>query len=57
MTNFKFSFSEIGPGSVHIPQKPIFSSFYAENASNHILFSNSAGKILKMVINSERLGL
>ena len=57
MKNFKFSFSEIGPGSVHIPQKPIFSSFYAENASNHILFSNSAGKILKMAIKSELHGL
>ena len=25
MTNLKFSFSEIGSGSVHIPSKPIFS--------------------------------
>ena len=24
MTNLKFSFSESGPGSVHIPPKPIF---------------------------------
>ena len=63
MTNLKFSFSESGPGSVHIPPKPIFlfkfSNFqgYPENAPNHILSSNSAGKILKMAINSESLGL
>ena len=63
MTNLKFSFSESGPGSVHIPPKPIFlfkfSNFqgYPENAPNHILSSNSAGKILKMAIKSEPLGL
>ena len=63
MTNLKFSFSESGPGSVHIPPKPIFlfkfSNFqgYPENAPNHILSSNSAGKILKMAIKSEPHGL
>ena len=63
MTNLKFSFSVSGPGSVHIPPKPIFlfqcSNFkgYAENAPNHILSSNSAAKILKMAIKSVPLGL
>ena len=63
MTNLKFIFSESGLGSVHIPPKPIFlfkfSNFrgYPENAPNHILFSNSAGKILKMAIKSELHGL
>ena len=62
MTNLKFSFSESGPGSgcgTAPKQKPIFSfKFpnvygYTKNASNHILFSNSAWKILKMAIKSE----
>ena len=59
LTNLKFSFSESGPGNVHIPPKPIFllkfSNFYGytENAPNHILSSNSVGKILKMAIKSE----
>ena len=59
MANLKFSFSESGLGSVHIPPKPIFLfkflNFrgYPENAPNHILFSNSAGKILKMAKKSE----
>ena len=63
MTNLKFSFSESRLGSVHIPPKPIFlfkfSNFreYPENAPNHILFSNSAGKILKMAMKSEPHGL
>ena len=61
ITNLKFSFSESGPRSVHIPPKPIFlfkfSKFYSENARNQILSSNSAGKILKMAIKSEALGL
>ena len=63
MTNLKFSISESWPGSVHIPPKPIFlfkfSNFqeYPENTPNHIFSSNSAGKILKMAINSESLGL
>ena len=63
MTSLKFSFSESGPGSVHIPVKAIFlfnfSNFqgHPENAPNHILSSNSAGKILKMAINSKLLGL
>ena len=44
------------------PTKPIFlfkfSNFYrySENAPNDILFSNSAGKILKMGIKSKPLG-
>ena len=51
MPNFKFSFSESGPWSVHILPEPIFlfrfSNFYwyPENAPNRILSSNSAGKI------------
>ena len=63
MTNLKFSFSGSGPGSVHIPQKPIFlfqfSNFSGcpKYALNHILSLNSAGKIFKMVIKSELLGL
>ena len=62
MANVKFSFSESGPGSVHIPPKPIFLfkfsdlKGYPENAPNHILSANSAGKILKMAIKSEPLG-
>ena len=27
MTNLRFSFSESGPGSVHVPPKPIFVKF------------------------------
>ena len=63
MTNLKFSFSESGPGTVLILPKPIFlfkfSNFYGylENAPNHTLSSNSTGKILKMTIKSEALGL
>ena len=63
MTNLEFSFSESGSGSVHIVPKPIFlfkfSNFYGypENASNHILYSNSAGEILKIAIKSEPFGL
>ena len=57
--NSKFSFS----GIVHFPPKPIFplkfSNFQGdpENAPNHIVFSNSARKILKMAIKSELHGL
>ena len=63
MANLKFSFFEGGPGSVHIPSKQTFlfkfSNFegYTENAPNHILSSNSAGKILKMAIKFEPIGL
>ena len=63
MTNLKLSFYESGPGSVHIPPKLIclfkFLNFYGypKNALNHILSSNSAGKILTMAIKSEMLGL
>ena len=63
MTNLKLSFSESGPGSVHIPTKPTFLftflnfKGYPENAPNHILSSNSAGKSLKEPLKSELLGL
>ena len=56
-------FSESGHGSVPILLKPIFlfqfSNFkgYPENPPNHILSSNSAGKILKIAIKSELHGL
>ena len=54
MRNLKFIFSQSRPGSVHVPPKPIllfkFSNFWGcpENTPNHILSSNSAGKILTL---------
>ena len=60
MTNLKFSFSESGPGSVHIAWKISFHTFkgiYTENALNYILSLNWAGKFLKMAIKSELFGL
>ena len=63
MTNLKFNFPESRPGSVPVAQKPIFlfkfSNFYGyhENTPTHILSLNSTGKILKMAIKLEPLGL
>ena len=63
MKNLKFTFSESRHGSVPILLKPIFlfqfSNFkgYPENPPNHILSSNSAGKIPKIAIKSELHGL
>ena len=62
MAKLKFSFSESGPGSVRIPPKPIFLFKFSniwwcpENAPNHSLYSNSAGKILEMALKSELHG-
>ena len=61
MTNLKFFFAEIGPGSAHIPPKPNlylrFQTFMGTLKMPKSLFvSNSARKVLKMAIKSNRLG-
>ena len=45
MTNFKFNFSESGPGSVHIPPNTIFLSFQTFKGTLKMLQITSSPQI------------
>ena len=61
MTNLKFSFSESGPGTVHIPQKPLFlfkvSTFKGTLKMLQITLCPQIQQEKSLAIKSEPLGL